>query len=87
MFVILSLKMHPLGWGVNYKISRAHFSWPAYIAPPSLWAEVDKRDVSLLKTHDFAPIMTNTDVPPTNRWNQYLYNVYFDVETSTAYII
>ena len=80
--------MHPLGWGVNYQISHAHFAWPAYLAPSSLWTdgEADKRDVSLLKTHDFAPIGTNAEIPPTNHWSQYLHNVYFHVGTSTAYI-
>ena len=77
--------MHPLGWGVNHEILHNRFNWPAYIAPPSFVSE-STRDVSLLKTHSFAPIITNLDVPLSNKWRPYLHNVYFDTGTSTAYI-
>ena len=79
------MKMHPLGWGVNHEILHNHFNWPAYIAPASLVSD-PKRDVSLLKTHSFAPIITNAYVPSTNKWRPYLHDMYFDTGTSSAYI-
>ena len=82
--------MHPLGWGVNHLISHTHFAYPAYFTAPSLFftssTSLGGRDVSSLKTHMFAPIMTNVDLPPTSSWSPYLHNVYFDIDTSSAYI-
>ncbi|KAL9186795.1 hypothetical protein ACHAXT_010515 [Thalassiosira profunda] len=80
------VQMHPEGWGVNRLISHDRFGWPAYFTSPSLFSETGGRDVSLLRTHDFTPIMTNVDLSPSSPWSPYLQGVYFDEGTGLAQI-
>eukprot|EP00584_Thalassiosira_punctigera_P010678 CAMPEP_0172535426 /NCGR_PEP_ID=MMETSP1067-20121228/7438_1 /TAXON_ID=265564 ORGANISM="Thalassiosira punctigera, Strain Tpunct2005C2" /NCGR_SAMPLE_ID=MMETSP1067 /ASSEMBLY_ACC=CAM_ASM_000444 /LENGTH=1140 /DNA_ID=CAMNT_0013320359 /DNA_START=87 /DNA_END=3509 /DNA_ORIENTATION=+ len=77
------VQMHPLGWGVNKLISQEHFGWNGYLSPPSLFSNTG-RDLTEFRTHNFSPVLTNLDLPPTYPMSQYHSHVYFDYASGTA---
>lgn len=79
------VQMHPSWWGVNKEVSRDYFGWDSYLTYPSVFSASPQGETDV-RSDDFAPVITNADLPPASPWYPFVKYVHFHEETGATFI-
>jgi 7 transmembrane sweet-taste receptor of 3 GCPR/5'-nucleotidase, C-terminal domain len=81
-------QMHPLQWAVNRFVFSNYYHWNTFFAYPSFLFQEDNTNSAVnnnnMQTHDWQPLLSNTNIAPANGWASYVQRVHLDPTTRLA---